>query len=1386
MDFQKLLAEAEKITDPVAREAEFNRISRLMLGAEPSPARQAATSPVAEVIPENNVPQSRAPTMESAKQFNRLIAEQKLAKKTAPDQRMDAYSDDELEALVQGFSSEVKPEAAEEEIGKRKEFDEEGYLSSLEGVNRLAGQVVGGAAEIPTSAPIAIAGLVAKGAEKLAGNTPLLKDPQTQEILFQADDILKAAAEISSNVRSAVGISEPRNVRETIAGIIPSVVPIGGVGPTSALGNVVEAITPLVVGSGNKRILANFATQFVADQALREIGDDATSRYLTAFDVFPGEDKAHPWAYDSIMTGLGLMAGASIIAPMTAQMMRAHRANKPPTLIELRDIDPHAPKNLKSLETAGDVYKTYLVDEKSVLSGLAERAGVPGIESLNRLIDQDTQIAGIMRVNEAMRTGKLDTVGGSFSASISPQKLHAEYMGIPEPQRKNIDLYLKYQDLTDDLKMAITQNKNVREARKKLVDARKNIAQLEASTPIVKDFHKKYQSVTSAVRSYLGQGPNAMISQAELARLAKDRANWVPIDVTGVDPRGNLARRIADGTEDYSQRALDSWYTQRRDLRNIMDIDNRADSMEVLMDYTRNALKSKMEHDVRGAYIRGLKNSPYGKQTVRRKNKKDGDVNPNRMIEIYENGERSVYLSSKLQANLLKFDPYVAKFPVPYAFKRGFEQLTTGFASVFAPYTAIRDTIAGNTLVPNGVKGPGTPVDVMNAIFKQNWANTQRAAMEILDSNMNIPFIDGPAKKLLSQQISSSYMNSMFHLANTVGGFDASIMKSSIENAKGSMAQAIKAATGAVGKNVPGARVAGRSIAALGKGWMNLFDSIQEAPRFAAFERNVKAGMNPIDASREAKKITGDTMRSGRVYGPKGDRITADAVNRELLAPAKAVGWGIEAARETAPYFNPTVQGLRRLADRMIDDPVGTNLKAWTYVGLPAMVAMGWNDMLGEEYNKFAFEERSSKDIAMNLYVGIPGLPPEQGAQIPLPHELMMFNSPWTTALYALNRGADGDEVGAMMKHMAGTVLENSVNIGFPQIGAAGLGLMGVKAPQSMNPLTWKDDVYELREDNIGVFPQNVEEMLRSTWGTTGQLVMASAAAGYEGGPEAFFDEMGYGVANRLPVVKNILGTTTPVTNYTSLSQIKQSKIDALDQFNDLYTTHFLRPNLLQSDKLMLNKAKDGTELDGTIEDADADYFSTFRAAPLTTPKPDNPIYEKFGGQIKEYLSTNAEGYTSLSERSGLLSKQIKQLRAYTAGRKDAFEEYKKEYVGADARFQKAAARLEEKQASEQPLTKEQLKVQKEKLRVLGEAAKIDRLVKDLKLDLSKREDVLTLVAYLEREKSQLMQKQISMIKTLEDKITGELRAQQLIRPDKSFKMEKHLGPSTPTDLFAQ
>lgn len=1353
MDFQKLLAEAEKIADPVEREKRINEIMREMLG---NPVRAAIASPPI-------VPLAVEPRPEDVQQLYRDID---LTKKLGRTTNVNAFSDEELEQLIGGFSGNVPPEAAEAEAAARKRIDEQSLLQNAvdpKALLRKAGQVVGGAAEIPTSSPIGLVGLLAKGAEFATGAD------------LSADEIMLAAEDIRQKVKASVGISDPRNISESAANLLPNFISVPG-SVKSTLGNLAEIVTPVVVGSGNKRILANFATGLVADQAMRELGDTAADKYKTGFDEvgFTGgvvDDVNYPEAMKAIGIGLAGMAGASIVTPMLLNTLKSARRSQMHPLVPIESIDPHGPKNLYTLEKAGDLYKTYFVDEKTALTDIARRARMPDFDEVSKLIDQDTQMSALMRVNEAMRTGALRTKNGSFQVDITPNQLHAQYSRLPPALQTDADMYLKYNDFADILTERIRRNIDVAENQQLLRQANQSAYEISLRSPIVKDFAAQYQHITEKVRDFLGQGNSAMLSQKAIHNLSTKRKNFVPSDVLGVNPEDNLLARISDATRPIEQRQMDNWYRQHTDDL-VTGVENKANSYESLVDYTRNALKSKMENDVRGAYVQALKNSEWGPDTIRLASKREMKLHPERIVEVWEQGKRVKYITSRLQATLLKFDPYVAKYPTAFYAKRLFEQGATGPLSLtFAPMTALRDSLGGWVFSPKGVKGPGS-LEVMTSIPKQIWAKSQLAAVEMLQNNMSkIPFLPQASRQQLAQQISNSYMNSMYHLANEVGGFDASLMKHNIQAARGAMREISKsaAATGAV---VPGLNTLGRSARALFHGFETVFDAIQEAPRFAAFQRNVRRGMDPSDAARYARDITGDATRSGRVYDPRGVRIDADAINKSAKIGAPIAGPAVEFLRETTPYFNPMVQGMRKMANSFIDNPYQTNIRAWSAVGLPALVMMGWNEMLGEDYNRFAFEERTSRDIAMNMYMGIPGLPPEQGAQIPIPHELTLFNSPWTTALYGMMRGGDSDEIKGTMMHMAGTSLENSAMVGFPQGASAALSMMGMKPPQSiLNPLGWQDEIYQIREDNVGMMPQNVELMLRSVFGSIADTALTTGAALYEGGPEAFFDELGQNVLKRTPIVKNVAGTTTPVTNFTPLSEQRQNKLDALFNFLDIYEEHIQKEKLIDRTKL--------TDAKGLVEDTDA--MTRHRIAPIPTPAPTNPVVLEYGDLIKETLDNNELGAGGLRDRYSLFTKQLRNLRAYTSGRKDAFRDWQKTINGKDAEWQAAMTDLEAKKPM---MKKREYTAALKELDTLSEAAKLDRLLKDNKIDMSKRSDVLKLISIMERERIEMMKEQLKLIETIEDKVTGDLVNRGMLRPGQKFSIEKHLGRLPPKEFL--
>lgn len=1310
---------------------------------------------------------SMQPTVKNASEQQQLIEEADLGDRILTPNRMESFSDEDLAAIIQNPSASTVNPGAQEEIATRKSIDQGGLLSFQDATADLlrdAGNVVGGAAELPTSGPIGLAGLLAKGAELATGAD------------LHADDILRASGDIRSDVRSAVGISEPRNVTESLAGILPAIIPIPGTSnPVSTIGSIAEVLTPLVIGSGPGRILANFATAAVVDQGLRELTDTAQSKYRTVFDMAgltnPATDSQWPETAKWIGLTMGAMAGAGIITPMAVKMIRESTVFKDHPAIDIRDIDMYGPDNLKTLERAGDRLKTFFLDEKQVLQDLYKRSGAPDYFEVAQRIDQDSQMTALMRVNEADKTGLLVTKDGTYHVDITPHQLVQENAKLPPALQADVDMYLKYKQYSDLLKQRIAIGKQVADdPRAKLANVNRNLYELEQRTPVVKEFSAAYQHITAAVRNFLGQGENAMFTPQELIKHNRELPNFVPLETLHVDPKNGLGKRIADVLTTKDQKDLDNWYRQHpEDMAE--QVDNRPNAIALLHDYARNALKSRMEHSVRGAVIRGTLNSPNGNETMRIATTAEREMYKDRIIRSWERGEKKYYITSKLQANLLRFDPYIARFPITFFIKRALEQFATGPATIvsgaFAPKLMLRDAIGGFISKDVGMKGPGGPIAIGGAVGRNIWAKTQLAIIDVMQSNMHIPFIDDAGKKQLAQQMSSSYMSGLHHLANIEGGTDASILHGSIQG-RGVLQEVMKSVD-AVGGQIPGARFLGRNASTLLHGLNNLFTAIAEGPRTSTFERNVKAGASPAAASKFARNLTGDTMRSGRVYSPNKKMIEADAQNKGLNVAVDKLGMPVEFLREATPYFNPMVQSLRKMGKSFVDDPIGTNLRVWSMMGLPAMISIGWNEMLGPDYNKHAFENRTSRDIATNMYFGMPGAGPEHGIQWPMPLEYTPWHSMFTTGLYGMIHGDDtGAVLGAMM-HIAGVSLENNTMVGYPQIATLGLAAMGVTAPQTINPLPWKDEVYTVDEDNIGVLPQNVEQMARALFANVGTTMIASIDAMHEGGPGAFFEEMGHQMLSRTPILNAI--TTTPVSNFTPFSDMKQTKIDALKNFLEIYEDQVTKAELLR--KTTMPSVK------GLVPNTD--LMTRYRLSPNPKVPTSNPLILKYGKLIKSVLDSNTIGMTGLMSRDSMFRKQVKSLRAYTAGRKDAYREWQKSVIGKDQEYRDAITKLGKREDA--PNKKAYDTAVRGINNTVGEAAKAERIYNSMHLDMTKRGDVMKLIGALETQRVEMIKEQLKLIGVLEAKMSELLIQSGEAPPGFKFNIEKHLGNLEPTGL---
>lgn len=1253
---------------------------------------------------------------------------------------------------------------------------------------RMAAQTGGaliGTADPTTFGP-ALYGLVGSGVELIPG------------VDIGAEDALNYSVDRQRKINASLGVGDPRNIEESAAAIAGSLIPLPGPGKLKGVPAVAEAVTPFLIGPTVPKLATNLGVGLAIDQGIRELTDDEDTDYQTVFDKLGAPDataeqqiNSAPIIQAGLSVGLPLVASLPIVAPMTKALWTATKPQTP-KIVEINAIDPSGPKNLASIETTADQYLSHIADDKQALINIAKRAGVPDPDGLSLDIDQNTQVSGLMKTNEALNSGKLRGQFGDFNAPVAPRVLYDSFYQLPPEVQREYDLYLKLGDFADDLRLQANNPKGPKGAKRKLSTVQKQRADLRAKYPQLAEFSKAYQGVMDASRDFLQQGPNALIGRNQGQSLAMSRKHFVPSSPTSINPGDPLLTRINQAARNNRAPVDEQAWFGRKDYLGNKAVNDRRHSMETMIEYTRGVLNQQLQNNTRANYVDSLLSSDV--QAARIKGKKSPLIRkatadevrkyPTRIISVVRQGKTTNYITGQLQAQIAQFDPYAVRGVLGSSIvtaRRWFEKGTTGVASItFAPTTMIRDTLAGAANVGKGEKGPSilgvltAPAEILSA--KATEAFVRAAEARLLAGKQMIPFMEQGAAQQFVQRAANSLQNTIYTMAKEQGGYDASIMRTRMEVATGAFHEIGRE----LNERYPWlGRSWGVSAGAAIKGFGALFDSLQEAPRYSAFKRSVKAGIDPAKAAGSARRITGDTNRSGRAFDSRGRLITADAANPTFVPLDAIIGGASEAVRLSVPYFNPSIQGVRRAFGAAADDPVRFALRSWMTVGLPSVVSMAWNNMLseqnpdGHDYNKYQFEQRSMRDQIMEpIYIGIPGLPPEQGISIPIAHEQVLFAAPYQQMLQHLSSSDEHTKAAADQFGM--TLLQNMSPISMPPLANAGLAMLGINPPEIGG------NAYNITEDNVGYLPQNVEMTIRELFGAASAYALDAAYAFGEGGPGAAAEEFSEDVLARVPVLKGVAGLKRKATYFTPIAQEQRMKLDAYYKFKDEYDLHYRRGGVVRSTQDFPAGPA------GVTMDAPIGYV-----APPTTPRPTNPVYAAMGEYIWNSMESNsAYGMGNIRARQGTLTEQINLLKGYNAGRKrdyiefeqkldsavDDYEQAKGETAVAQEAYD-AIPRGEKTQTEAGLAAKSALESAKATEWQYEQMIKTRQLLKDNDIDLTDRFDVERLINLLETERHATMEQQLAQIRQIEDDVTDQLVAAGVMPPGRRFDFAKDLAP---------
>lgn len=1128
-----------------------------------------------------------------------------------------------------------------------------------------------------------------------------------------------------------------------------------------------EAASSAFVPGGPLIKAGSMATDFMVDQTVRELTDDKTSDYNTIFDNLniSGADEAPTFGMKgSAATAMGGAAlGAFFLNPRMLGVLKTTSAMAP-FIREINSIDRLAPSGLKTIETSADALKMQTVDAQTALSDILRRAGVPNPDELDKQISLNSGSAARTRVHSAMRSGQFSLNGINYNVPVPVQRIIDGANGLEATVRQAISHYINLMDMIDDAKIAqaanVAGNHAVNIAQKTAEAAR-----IAATHPQVVFFKQAYEQAMAGIRTMF---EGNMLDSKKVQWLSANRPNYVPIDISPVDKDAGLFTRLRQAQR-AGEMSPEDWFLQKRESIGDYDPTIRADPFVVLQSYTEHALNLVMKNETRRAIVDGLMNSSYGKDTIRAvDNAKDNvEANLHRIIEFYKDGEKQRFFTSGLVAGIAKFDPYVAKYPILYGVKRGLEKTTTGaitFATgAFAPTSFMRDAIAALVFKPQQLWTGAGPLSVAMAIPKQFWITAKRDFAARLQAGIDsgnsiIPdsLWDVNGRQAFVDKISNQYTNSLYHTLNEQGGFDASINKANLDYARSAMGELKRSISEAdFWKNPAFTNVVMRfgidGAKVIMDGIVDLHNAIMDSSRYATAEKLVKKGVPVDDAARAAKKISGDTSRTGRTYDAEGKAILPDAVDQgPLNAGMKTIGGITEFIRESTPYYNPTVQGFRTLINGFQTDPIGTMFRAHMYVGLPATIALAWNEMLGKEYNDYAMSQRSADDVAKSIYVAIPGLPPEQGMEWSIPQELMLMNAPYSRGLYGFMRDDETGEYGDALQVLMQSIFRNSGDMSIPPLVKGGLNYFGMESYDGI--ANSFNSAAQIREDNVGVLPQNVENMARSLFANLGGLAIETAYIFSNPDPDAapfsdFADNVYEQFMSGTNIVKQVSGRKISNVKFSIPAQIAYEKKAAIQNLDPLFK-RFFDPEYKNEDGLDQPSKSKYEKLDKLPESVAGETrpdLPFVYPGPNNQEQPTNPLIPIFGGLLlKEALNSGLD-MSALDDRLSKYDKYVKLLKSYNSGDRASLKEFQSFLEDAT---------LQDK-----------------------ESKKLKTLLEDFDIDLTEYSDRVKLINIIENEETFIYRQKLEIYDIVEKKVETTLKDNGLLPSDKTFKIENDLDP---------
>lgn len=1126
-------------------------------------------------------------------------------------------------------------------------------------------QFIRGALNTAISAPWQLGGVLSDIATK-AFDRDAQSDPEYQNPV--SDFMLDHAVGTRENIKKLTGDKEPEHFLERAMGTMgEAAVPYGK--NAAAISAIAGSVNTGMREVNRARELPGLdafknapdwvasammpAAQAAPGPTVPDVGqpdapirNQQSNRFEKLFDKkgVPIQTSTGPYAItEGEYKTIGTMAAITMGMLFTPMVYRRIVSNRLPRFRSVANADPQT----LAMSNHGDLARTY-DDVNAGAKRLLRRAGidVAAAERVENVLNLQTRSTANALVDSAINTGRMTTPSYTFQVRVPL----AELAKRETPATRD---YLHVLDTLDEIRANSIGGLSSRVRRRALnptggvvrgldiVTATNLKNNLERANPGIQQYAQAYRENLRAMRRFEADGEYATLAPGLARQLNAQHKNTVPFKGT----------RSNDPNMD------------------------RGSPIEALANRMRSNMRDRLENEARGIYIDTMRQStdprvartfvPVDTETLAE------NANWRRNTSTFKRrGENERYTTDPFLADVLRMDPYYITGGIGQAFyatKRIMETTTTGeLAPWFAPTSFLRNWQIGKLTAENGMRSPtlaGSLYAIPQQLYPQLAGNIHRALDRGSAGWLNSVFGQG-RMMALSTRLAHHYERSLYAQLESAGGGRGAILQQQLD-ANNRLSQAIDQAAG--------------PFKALLEGYRATLQSIHNAPSFNYASRN--QGRVPIpELARRARALTGDPRVGGEYYNKvPGDKsaspIRFESENRMSHIAGRAVqmyGWSTEVGRTAIPWYNATVQGVKRVGEAYLENPAKFTARTWLYQIAPAASfylatkALG-NDPNGLSYLDYAMNRRTENNKMMNFYIPIPGRPAAEGIEMPSFHEMSAARYLTEIALdhaYGNAIFTEKEDLLRAAEGVTGIIFEPA----YPPLVNVALARFGMRVSGGV----FSNDAYKGRQDPFeqrGGVPHGTELYTRAIAPGIADVVGQGYAA-YSQTPAGFMkglENAAKGTSDRAiqktPILRDIVNIKMPMTGNNAITAELMAKRRSLRELEQHYTRWTKGKGLI------------GTRvISRTGEEIANEYLGTrppSESAGRQQPPPTNPLYNQFIEDLHNWFVKDATvdkrgkdlgdaggfGFPSLYARYSAATTQIERLKKVSPGNLAAWRE---------------------------------------------------------------------------------------------------------------------------------